>query len=391
MIPIRYTKYGLIAGLVCAIFLGCASQPPTVTLPVGILDDPYHAVFTGRRLLANGDLEGARASFEHALQLDGDYAPAMTGLAQVAAAGGDRDQAVAMARSAVAAAPAKSPDLGQARTALMEILLQFKPQGWFREMESLLAQQERLDPQPALATLVMGKGYEAQNQYLQASVCYKRVLGWNREHVQAADEALALLYQRLRAETASRVGREMAQREVISRGDLAAFLVEELKLPDFIDKGKPVQYQAGFQTPQIIAAPATVTSVPPDVKGHPFQSDIMQILDRAIRGLEIFPDGNFLPEDQVTRAGFALVMEDVLVRVKNEPLLKRAFLGNASPFPDVASDHFAFNAMIVCTTRNFLAANLDGAFEPDLPVSGSELLLAVRRLRSEIEAHQVTY
>ena len=84
-------------------------------------------------------------------------------------------------------------------------------------------------------------------------------------------------------------------------------------------------------------------------------------------------------------------MEDVLVRAKEEPKLKSAFVGNASPFPDVSNGHYAFNAMILCTTRDLLAADLDGAFRPAAPVTGAEALLALRKLREDIKGRQIKY
>jgi hypothetical protein len=52
---------------------------------------------------------------------------------------------------------------------------------------------------------------------------------------------------------------------------------------------------------------------------------------------------------------------------------------------------FAFNAMVVCTTRDFLAADLDGAFRPDEAVSGAESLIGIRKLKEEIKGKQVRY
>ena len=70
---------------------------------------------------------------------------------------------------------------------------------------------------------------------------------------------------------------------------------------------------------------------------------------------------------------------------------KTAFVGNTSPFPDVPSDHYAFNSVLVCTTRNLLAADLDGAFRPDDLVSGAECLLTLRQLKEEIKSQQIKY
>lgn len=378
--------------LFAAALSGCASPAPQ-TAPTGaaVMDDPYHATSTGERLLKAGNFEAASQQFTRALEMNADYAPALTGLAKIAIAQEDEKAAFKYARKAAANTAAKSPERLLADETRMESYLAFKPGNWLADMEEIWEDAFNNYAAPASAALIMGRGYETADQYLKASVCFNRVLQWNGDHVKAADRHLQDMYRRLRAEPGSRVGRQMARQERISRGDLAAFLIEELKLPDYLESRKTKKYNAGFQTPQQFSQADETVVVPPDVGGHAFEADIATILGYEVRGLELFPDGLFHPDDAVNRAAFALVIEDILVRIKNEPLLRRAFVGSASPFPDVASSHYAFNAMVVCTTRDFLAADLDGAFAPDAPVSGAELLLAVRRLREEIKGRQVKY
>ncbi len=66
-------------------------------------------------------------------------------------------------------------------------------------------------------------------------------------------------------------------------------------------------------------------------------------------------------------------------------------MGNDSPFPDAPAGPYALNAIIVCATRDILAADLVGASRPDSPVTGAETLLAVRKLKEEIKSGQIKY
>ena len=168
-------------------------------------------------------------------------------------------------------------------------------------------------------------------------------------------------------------------------------MVEELKLPEYLAAREPKKYNTNFASPQQFSEQKKENKIPSDVSGHPYEMDIQAVMAMGIRGLEPLSDGLFHPEQPVSRAGFALAVEDILVQVKDEPQLKTAFIGNESPFPDVAPDNYAFNAIVVCTTRNLLAADLDGAFRPDDEVTGAECLLAIRQLKEEIKSQQVNF
>jgi len=96
---------------------------------------------------------------------------------------------------------------------------------------------------------------------------------------------------------------------------------------------------------------------------------------------DAYPDRTFRPDEPVTRAGLAMTLEQVLAVVTNDLPLKTRHVGQQSPFADVRSDHFAFNAAVVVTTRGLMEAERpSGAFRLAHPVSGPEALLAMRKL-----------
>lgn len=213
--------------------------------------------------------------------------------------------------------------------------------------------------------------------------------------------AIALLFFSLTGCAAHQTSAVISDRAEVarelSRADLAAILVTDLKITEYAAARQPVRYQGRFRPPAVGSSASGETAgrpepgPPADLAGEPRREEILAVLKLGLRGLELFPDGLFHPREPVSRANFALAMEDLLSRIKGEPLLPRAFVGNVSPFPDVAGDHYAFNAIMVSTTRNILSADLDGAFRPEQGVSGTEALAAVWRLRDEIKKQQVTY
>ena len=75
-----------------------------------------------------------------------------------------------------------------------------------------------------------------------------------------------------------------------------------------------------------------------DIEGHPMQNVIEDILKIGIKGLENDPTGRFYPNHQITRAEFALMLQDVLVQVTRDQSIETRYIGESSPFPDVRPD-----------------------------------------------------
>jgi hypothetical protein len=118
---------------------------------------------------------------------------------------------------------------------------------------------------------------------------------------------------------------------------------------------------------------------PQDIGSH-WARNAIEIVTR-LGLMESYPDRTFRPEEAVTRAALAMTLEQVLSVAVNDARLKTHHVGQASPFTDVRSDHFAFNAAVVVTTRGLMEAERPtGAFRLDRAVSGPEALLAIRKL-----------
>lgn len=109
-------------------------------------------------------------------------------------------------------------------------------------------------------------------------------------------------------------------------------------------------------------------------------------MEVGIKGLEAFPDHTFKPYAAITRSEFAMMIEDILIKITRMNDLSTRFIGSTSPFPDLSSDLPCFNAVMICTTRGIMAAqNLSsGEFEPMGPVSGADALLGIRALKNQL-------
>ncbi|GIT57507.1 MAG: hypothetical protein Ct9H300mP18_09360 [Candidatus Neomarinimicrobiota bacterium] len=99
-------------------------------------------------------------------------------------------------------------------------------------------------------------------------------------------------------------GKKVALKERINRADLAVLFAEELKIGVLFDR-MPVQ-SSGFQTPSQANQTATVT-VPNDSRGHWAETWIKDMIRYGIMNVE--PDGNFYPDDDINRANYALAVQ----------------------------------------------------------------------------------
>jgi hypothetical protein len=110
------------------------------------------------------------------------------------------------------------------------------------------------------------------------------------------------------------------------------------------------------------------------------------VLQLRVRGLEPGPNHTFGPDTLITKSEFALMLEDILVKVSGDEKLATKYIGAPSLFPDVRSDHYTFNAVMVVTSRGFIEADkATGEFKPADPVSGADALLAVRVFKDQLK------
>jgi hypothetical protein len=93
-----------------------------------------------------------------------------------------------------------------------------------------------------------------------------------------------------------------------------------------------------------------------------------------------------MPNDTGSRAAYAMMIEDILIKVSGNQKLATEFIGSKSPFPDLRNDHPSFNAIMVCTSRGIMEAKdmSTGEFAARGTVSGADALLIIRKLKDEL-------
>lgn len=185
-----------------------------------------------------------------------------------------------------------------------------------------------------------------------------------------------------------RVSNLVSGQDQVTRARFATLLAEECELSRLPAGYKGDPAGKPFVTPsEHLAALGAATVKPPESRGvgNTLAADLERAIELRLRGLgERGADGTMDPEAPLTRAELALVLEDLLVLGTGDASYSQKLLGSTSPFPDLRSDHYAFNAALVATTRGLLETGPGRAFEPDRPVRGDEALAAIKKLNERI-------
>jgi hypothetical protein len=184
--------------------------------------------------------------------------------------------------------------------------------------------------------------------------------------------------------TVGDVGKQIAVKDSVTRADLAALLIDEMKLDKLFAGRIPVQSQIDKMKAEFM---------PADVLNHSFREEVLTIMKWKVRGLEPKYDETtkaylFKPTDAVSRGEMAFILEDVLMKLTGDEKLATAYFGqDKSPFPDVKPTSPFYNAVMNMTTRGIMEGELSGEFRINAPVDGAEALLAMRVLKQRMNIY----
>ena len=203
-------------------------------------------------------------------------------------------------------------------------------------------------------------------------------------YAEKADKQWEIVQMIERAKPGTKVGAKVALMDKVGRAEIAVLFVEELKINMILDKKEKKKYNTGYVAPKdpmkYEADKLVKAESYSDAKGHWAASWIKDVMDKGI--MEAMPDHTFQPDHKITRAEYAQMLLRVLVLVSNdESLYTKHFGEESSMFPDIRSDHFAYNALAVCATRGILKAEMNGEIGFNKSVSGAEALLIIRQFQ----------
>jgi tetratricopeptide (TPR) repeat protein len=374
----------LILLLAVAIFglVGCAAKEKELVKPVSVMDNPEHHYNNGIKFLDRGEYDNALAEFERAKALDPKYGKSYMGIGLVGAFKGDFDAAFDAMKKA------KDLDGVYAHVGMIRLYSMQRGKGWLEKAEEEFEAGKKKNAESPELSFYMGEAYKVGFEFDKAAAAFKKVLDLNKDFVSEANQEWALVQKIQRAAPGTKIGKKIALIDKITRADVAALFIEELNLEKLFKERKTKEYDASFKPPEGTAlAVDEVTKTPAamDIANSPWKADIDAVIALGIRGLEPFPDHTFAPGMVISKANYAMMCEDILIRVSGDDKLATQFIGDTSPFPDVRPDHYAFNAIMVCTTRGIMEAKPDGYFGLEDSVSGADALLVIRRMKDELK------
>ena len=367
-------KYGFLLSIITLIFLNsCATKPESD------VDTPEYHFKAGMRAVDNGDYQQAIKSFQRSVDLDKKFALGYGGLGLAHANLGNNKEAKDFA-SKCASRGSKDPE-ALSLSGQVWITMRSSEKRWFKRAEDYLEKALKRDKEHEGSMYWFGVAHLYNYQFSEAEDYFRSVVEKRGDFAGKADAKWKLSQKIVRAMPGTPGGKKVALKERINRADLAVLFAEELKIGVLFDR-MPVQ-SSGFQTPSQANQTATVT-VPNDSRGHWAETWIKDMIRYGIMNVE--PDGNFYPDDDINRANYALAVQRLLVVATRDESLETKYFGEAqSRFSDVPASHFAYNAMAICTERGIMEIDMmTNRFNPAGDVTGADALLIIRNLQSSL-------
>lgn len=381
----------LLIPLLLLAFSGCAKKEE-VRAPVGFMDQALHHYNVGMNFLDNEKLDDAANSFQRALELEPQYGPAIAGNGLVLVMKGADQEGFKLIQEGQKRAKG---DTEQVWTMVAEIRAHTavakagrkSEADLMRDTQRIFNRAKRLDPESAMLHFYQGEAAIQALDFAMAVSMFGMVKSIGRDYVDRADQRWEMVQKAERAAPGSMVGKRIALIDRITRADLAGLLVAEMNVEKFYTRTQEPE-QSRFQAPsgtqmtfQQLYKPLGVT----DIADHPLRANIEAVIELGVKGMEPYPDHTFQPQAPMSKAEVAMIFEDVIIRATGKQELATRFIGQESPFPDVRNDHPYFNAVMLCTSRGLMQAEMrTGLFRPMNPVSGVDALLAIRQFKQEL-------
>ncbi|WP_460181491.1 S-layer homology domain-containing protein [Thermodesulfovibrio sp. TK110] len=402
----KYLKFLTVLLIFTGFLYGCAQKEISkCTLPE---DNPEHHYLIGMKALDDGNPELAIEKFERAIYCDEKFSKAYSGLAiaksekvkklqdpefkNIEIERIDKDLKTAKKKAKT------SQEEFDYYMAKIRSLTNLKTNDWLGETEK--AYFNALDIKVDDSQLNYYQGKEAAHYFMgiayfeifdfeKAKDKFRAVLNSKRngkwhEKADRAWKKADKITRAMAGITVGDAGKKIAVKDSITRADLAALLINELKIDRIFSGRIPLQSQIEKTKPEF---------VPADILNNPFKNEILTILKWKIRGLEPKYDETvkaylFKPYEVVKRGEMALILEDVLIKITGDSKIATAFFGHEkSPFPDVRTTSPIYNAVMNIVTRGIMEPELSGEFNPERAVDGAEAILSIRMLKQKLNIY----
>jgi len=333
-----------------------------------IMDTPESHYKEGMKYIDAGEWEKAFNEFNLAKSLDPKYAPAYEGMAYAYLGEEKYKPALKMAEECVS----KDSKYWPGYIVMGKVSL-----GMNEPKDALKAFMKayKLNENSEVTTRMVGYAQYRLGEYEEARNWYTNALNIKANDSQTMKYLNELNEMQMAVAGMGKAARRIAMSPAITRADAAALFVDEINVEDLFKEDE----KQGFQEYGSGNAPQeefTLPDVSPDYWAYSF---ISKVVEGGI--IDLYPDGMYHPDRAITKADFAVFISRIIMKIADDPKMATQFIGTPSPFSDVPGSHFAFNAVMICTSRGILETNITGTFGIDEKVPGRKAIMAIKKLK----------
>ena len=363
--------------LMAALALAVAGCGRKIAPPTSVMDSPEYHYRYGLKNLDSDQIDDAMKSFERAIALDPKSSLGYIGKGFAHSRKGEFKPALENMSKAKGLDPGIEANIGMIRLLSMQ-----RAKDWVSEAESEFKAAQKKDPNSARLHYFMGVAYKVAIDFDKAAKMFRKVIDIKKEFTSEANAEWALIQKIQRAAPGTEIGKKIALVGKIDRADIAALFDQEMNLEKlFTKRGVTTEASTATQTEKVIKMEAAT-----DIADHWLKPSIDMVLKLQVHGLGAGPNHTFHPEKLISKGEFALMLEDILIKVSGDEKLATKFLGATTPFSDVRNDQSFFNAAMIATSRGFLEADkATGEFRPGDAVSGADALLSIREFKNQLK------
>jgi tetratricopeptide (TPR) repeat protein len=383
------TLYGkrlliVLAAITALVVAGCG---PKAAPSTSVMDTPEYHYTQGLKFLDKDQTDDAMREFQRAVDLDPKSPLGYIGKGLALGKQGDFKNAIENMEKA----KDREKKGIEARIGMIRLLSMQRAKGWIKDAEDEFEDANKREPGNARLHYYMGMAYKVELDFDKAANMFKTVLDMNKEFTGEANAEWAVIQKIQRAAPGTEIGKKIALIDKIDRADVAALFDQEMNLEKLFTKRGPKTYDTSFKAPTESStrfSPETTVKMAAatDIADHWLKPSIETILKLQVRGLEAGPNHTFEPDKLITKGEFAVMLEDILIKVSGDEKLATKFLGAPSPFPDIRNDQYFFSAAMTATSRGFIEADkATGEFRPGDPVSGADALLSIREFKDQLK------
>lgn len=384
----RFTVLMLV--IVALVAVGCG---PKAAPSTSVLDTPEYHYNQGLKFLDKNQMDDAMKEFQRAVDLDPKSPLGYIGKGLAFGKKGDFKAAYEnMEKGKSNETKGIEARIGMIRLYSLQMVKEpGKAKGLIKDAESEFKTANEKEPNNARLHYYMGIAYKVDLNFDKAAPMFRTVLDLNKDFTGEANAEWAVIQKIQRAAPGTEIGKKIALIDKIDRADVCALFDQEMNLEKLYTKRGVKSYDTSFKAPTESStrfSPETTVKMEAatDIKDNWLRPSIETILKLQVRGLEAGPNHTFEPTKLITKGEFAVMLEDILIKVSGDEKLATKFLGATSPFPDIRNDQYFFSAAMTVTTRNFLEADkATGEFKPGDSVSGADALLSIREFKNQLK------